>query len=476
MENEKEKSIRIKESFKKLCDIERDFNLFKASYNKIPLWIYVREKAMNMVSGIAKPSGQSVSSQKINVFNFLGRLFYFLINFYKLFNNEVIIFTNERHLQWNPNEEKYYNPYAELVLKTNKLRKALIFEFPTFMTKKYTQTRYNRYLPLDLVLALKQIFSPLSFFYYEKIKKAYNSKLHRANFWQGKDINEILRFSAFSAYNINYYGIFLRFIKLANPKAKLIYSCMAGYDKFPEVIEIQHGVILDFHPQYVYPQTSVIEDYLSSKKMIVFSERVRDLFIKNGYLAENIKVMPNPKVYFYFLKNLKKEFFQQKPALKILIISDWGANFHQIFKNLVLDIERNKEKLKKWEVSLILHPTEENVYKNLNLKKVRVFENYEVSLWDLLSESLCIVSISSTVLEEATYFGCFNIILEDKEFEDQKDYIDWLCSDYPYKEFVEPEKFIEWFEKNKNKITNHASAKKKILQNWQDFFNKKNFK
>jgi len=466
-----QEKIQIRETFKKLSKIERNFGLFKLSYNKIPLWIYIRERAMNMVSGISRPSGQSISSQKINLFNFIKRFFYFLINSYKLFGNEVIIFTNERHLQRDSEEGKYYNPYVELVLNTDKFRRVLIFEFPTPMTEKYRKIKYNRYLPLDLFLALKQIFSFLSLFYYGRIRKEYNNKLHRANLWDEQDIKEILRFCTSSVYNIKHDGIFLKFIKFLNPRAKLIYSCQAGYDKFPEVIEVQHGVILDFHPQYIYPKTPAIQNYLKKKKIIVFSEKVKDLFIKGGYLSENIKVTFNPKIRFYFLKNLKKDFFQQDSVPnKILIISDWGGNFHQIFKNFVLDIEKNKEKLERWEISLILHPTEENVYKDLNLTKVKVFENHEVSLWDLVSEAICIISIASTILEEATYFGCFNIILSDKEFEDQKDYINWLCGDYPHKTIVDPEKFIEWFEKNKSKIISHLPLKKKIMGEYYDNF------
>jgi len=254
----------------------------------------------------------------------------------------------------------------------------------------------------------------------------------------------------------------------------MIYSCMAGYDKFPEITEIQHGLILDFHAQYIYPKIPALNDYLRQKKMIVFSNDIRDLLIDRGYFSENIKTAPNPKIYFYFLKSLEKDFFQKKLSPKILIISDWGGNFQKIFRKIVLEIEKNRKRFKDWEISLILHPTEENVYEDLNLTKVKVFENHEVSLWGILSEAVCIIGINSTVLGEATYFGCFDIILKDKELEDQKYYIDWLCKGYSHKAMVPPEEFIEWFEINEQKIINHLSTKKEIMLKHYEKFLAKN--
>ena len=466
--------IKIKETFQRLCQIEQDSDFFSLSYNKIPLWVYVREAAMLAASGLIRSSGQTASSQRINLSNLIRRVFYFLINFYKLFGNEVIIFTNERHLELDSNKSRYYNQYAELVLNDTEFKKVLIFEFPTAMTRQYRRVKYDRYLPLDFVLAIKQVLSPLSFFFSRKIKKEYHDKLQRSNFWRDQEIKKILKLCVSSAYNINYYGVFLKFIKFLNPKAEMIYSCMAGYDKFPEITEIQHGLILDFHAQYIYPKIPALNDYLRQKKMIVFSNDIRDLLIDRGYFSENIKTAPNPKIYFYFLKSLEKDFFQKKLSPKILIISDWGGNFQKIFRKIVLEIEKNRKRFKDWEISLILHPTEENVYEDLNLTKVKVFENHEVSLWGILSEAVCIIGINSTVLGEATYFGCFDIILKDKELEDQKYYIDWLCKGYSHKAMVPPEEFIEWFEINEQKIINHLSTKKEIMLKHYEKFLAKN--
>jgi hypothetical protein len=123
---------------------------------------------------------------------------------------------------------------------------------------------------------------------------------------------------------------------------------------------------------------------------------------------------------------------------------------------------------------MILHPTEENIYKKFNLKKIKVYENHEISLWSALSEAVCTIDISSTVIKESSYFGCFNIILEDENFNDQKDFIKALSDGYQFKEIVKPENIADWFSENKSKIEKHVLEKNKIMQkNYKYFLNNK---
>jgi len=465
------KKIKFREAFQNLYRAEKEFGFYDLSYNGIPLWIYPRENASFFMNGVTSFPEQAFAFLRIRPINLLRRCARFFIGLNKIFGNDIIIFVNERHLQWSEKENNFYNQYAELVLEGGVYKKALIFEFPTSMTTKYKKTKYKKYLPLDLIIAIKRILSPCFLFFYPKINREFYQKIKKANLWQEKDIKKILRFSAMQAYGIKYYGIFLRLIKLLNPKAKLIYSCMAGYDKFPEVIEIQHGVIGDYHCQYIYPLVPQIKEYLQNKKIIVFSDKIKKLLTDNGYLAENVEVRPNPKIYFYFLKNVKKDFFKQVSEKKeIVIIGGFGGNIQETLKNFILNIEKNKEKFENWDVSIVLHPSEKNVYKNLRLKKVQVFENQEVSLWEMLCNAVCIASVCSTVMEEATYFGCFEIIIPNKDLEDQENAIEWLCGDYHYKTIVSSDDFPKWFKDNEEKIINHWKQKKEIMKKNYNYF------
>ncbi len=206
-------------------------------------------------------------------------------------------------------------------------KKVLVFEFPIPMTLKYKKINYERYWLLDPLLFLRQIFSPLSLFYYNRIKKEFARKLHLANLWEDSETKKIFKFCARSAYNIKSYAIFLRIIKFLNPKVKLIYSCMGGFDKFPEVIEIQPALILDSQPQYIYPQVTAIKNYLKNKKMMVFSQKTKKLFLLNGYIRENISIIDNPKIRFFFLKNLKRSSFKKKKEFEKKIVIIGGTVF-----------------------------------------------------------------------------------------------------------------------------------------------------
>ena len=165
MQKRKEVRVNFKEGFKKLADLEVQYDLFSIFYEGIPLWLYARDRALNIISGITSYEGQSISSHAIRPVNLVKRVFYCILNFYKIFNNDIIIFTNERHLEKDLQTGEYYNPFAELAVRQNpNAKKFLIFEFPIPMTVKYQKVNYQNYMLLDVFLFFRQIFSPLSTF------------------------------------------------------------------------------------------------------------------------------------------------------------------------------------------------------------------------------------------------------------------------------------------------------------------------
>lgn len=464
--------VKINESFRKIWEAERRFDLFSYKCCNIPLWIYPRIKALNMVDGVNDFGGQTEAFIKLNFLNTLGRIFSFFLKFPRLFGNDVIIFSNERYLDLDKKSGKYFNSMAEAAIINSNAKKPLIFEFPNFTTKKYKKTKYKNYVPLDFFLALKEIFLFLSFCYTWKIKKEFFYKLTSSGLWTGAEVKKLISFMSHCAYDINLYNFFLRIIKFLNPKSKLIYSCVGGYDKFSDVVEIQHGLIVEFHAQLFFPLEDSVKEYVENKKTIVFSERAKKMCLANGYTERNTVILPNPKVSNYFLSNIDTKFFESQKNLsqnRVVMISSLG-NVPNILKKLVLDIENNKDHFKNWDFSLVMHPSEKNTYKDVASSKVKVFENYQVSLWDLLANSLCIIVVASSVIEEAIYFGCFETIVLDESMEDQKDYVKALAGDYPFKDIVLPDDFIKWFGANEQNIILHRGKKLELMEKSYNYF------
>ena len=464
--------LKRRESTMKIWEAERRFDFFSYKCRGIPLWIYPRIKALNMINGVDDLGGQTEACIRMNFLNILGRILNFFYKSPRFFGNDAIVFSNERYLDLDKKSGKYFNSMAEAAIIDSNSKKPLIFEFPSFTAKKYKNTKYKSYIPLDIFLGLKEIFSFLAFFYRPKMKKEFYSKLDKSGLWTEAEIRELVNFLSHCVYDINCYAGFLRLVKFLNPKAKLIYSCVAGYDKFPEVVEIQHGLIIGFHAQCFFPRIDSLKGYVENKKTIVFSEKAKEMFLSNGYTDKNTIILANPKVGVYFLSNIDRQFLEsQKKSNKnhIVIISSLG-NVPSIFKKMLLDIEENKERLEEWDFSLVLHPSEKNTYNDMGLTKVKVFENYQVSLWELLANSLCVVVIASSVIEEAIYFGCFEIIISDEAMIDQKDYIKSLAGDYEFKELVPPEDFMEWFNKNEQKMILHRENKLDIMEKNYDYF------
>lgn len=455
-----------KETIMKIWEAERRFDLFSYKCRKIPLWIYPRIKASNMINGVNDLGGQTDGFIKINFLNILQRLFYFFLKLPQLFGNDVIVFSNERYLDMDKKSGKYFNSMAEAAIVDSHAKEPLIFEFPSSTTLKYKETKYKSYVPMDLFLAIKEAFLFLAFFYRPKIKKEFFSKLTESSLWTETDVKKLINLLSHYAYDISFYSIFLNLIKILNPRANLIYSCVAGYDKFPDVVEIQHGLVVPFHAQCFFPLLDSVKEYVKNKKTIVFSVEAKKMFLSNGYTDKNTTVLPNPKVSFYFLNNIDRQFFENSKKLNlnhVVMISSLG-NVPDIFKKLILDIEKNKEYLKEWDFSLVMHPSEKNTYGQMALSKVKVFENHQVSLWDMLARSLCVVVIASSVIEEAKYFGCFEVILEDEAMEDQKDYVQSLAGSYAFKNMVKPEEFIEWFFANGKSIISHRAKKLELME------------
>ncbi len=469
-----ESKLKINEFFWKIWEAEKQFDLFSYKCCNIPLWIYPRIKAMNMIDGAIDFGGQTEAFIRMNFLNVLGRIFYFFVKVPCFFGNDVIIFSNERYLDLDKKNGKYFNSMAEAAIADSHAKRPLIFEFPSFTTKKYKKTKYKNYVPMDFFLLLNKIFSFLSLGYTWKIKKEFFCKLNSSGLWTDSQAQELVKFMSHCAYNINSYNFFLQIIKLLNPEAKLVYSCVAGYDKFPDAVEIQHGLIVDFHAQLFFPGVDSVKGYVKNKKTMVFSEQAKKMCLSHGYTDKNTVILPNPKVSVYFLSNINRQFFEsQKKANenKVVMIGSLG-NVPNILKKIILDIERNKERFKDWDFSLIMHPSEKNTYKSMSLQKVKIFENHQASLWDLLANSLCIVVVASSVIEEATYFGCFEAIILDETMEDQADYIKALAGNYPFKEVVRPEEFMGWFSRNKQKIILHRNAKIEIMEKNYDYFSK----
>ncbi len=467
MQQRKEITIDFKKGFELLAGAEEKYGFFETWHEGMPLWLYGRDRALNIVSGITSYSGQTISSHKIRPLNLIARAWHFLANVHKMWGNDLIIFTNERHLEKELSTGKYYNPFAELAIREyREAKKVLVFEFPIPMTQKYRSAVYPRYLPLDFFFFLRQIFSPLAFFYYPRTKKVFAPKLKASGLFTENEITELVRRCYRSAYFITCYRIFLKLVKWLNPRAVAIYSCMGGFDKFPGVIEIQPALITDIHSVYMYPQTPEIKQYLQTRRMVVFSQETKELLARHGYLRENMIVRQNPKIQYYFIKNIHPELLEKIPAppYELVIVGNWGGSLLGIIKQIVLDIEKNKEVFKDWNISLVLHPAEENTYKQLKLQKVVVFENHKVSLWGKLARAAATIDIGSTVIQESSYFGCYNIILKDEKFESQKDFIDSLCRGYSYKNLVVPQEFIVWFKANEQQLKSHIIEKNKIIK------------
>ena len=171
-------------------------------------------------------------------------------------------------------------------------------------------------------------------------------------------------------------------------------------------IDLQHGVIDKYHPQYIYSKKlKSIKGSLSLPTYVgVFGQIHKNLMIANGFWdIGDIKLLGS-----YRIEHVRAKYnFVQKPneSKIILIPTQWNLidEFLLLIKNLLEFIPGSK-----YKVVLKLHPLEPksnlDKYAELKEKSGNYIEFFDKSAntYDLIAKSFVVMGFDSAVLLEAT--------------------------------------------------------------------------
>lgn len=301
-----------------------------------------------------------------------------ILNCALLPKNRILIFNHSSRVR------KSFSPARSLYLSTVTLNKAIIFE-DTFI-----QSRDQ---------SIKRLYA----FYVARssyLVGTLANKLYKL--FTGKDERDFFHFYiAYTCWKLLF--------RLLRPQAIRL---LVWYGKEPiiaaakslmiEVADIQHGIIYQSHPFYNRIQSDTIanSDFLLPDICYVYGEYWRSLLVKSGWEPTSVRLCG------YFLNT------GSSPAPKINTPFILYTSQPHVTDMIIAHINSIKDEAAAKGINIVIapHPSESRMpFKSLISEKIRLYD--DLDSYDLLSQCLVHVSVSSTLLWEAMLFGKSSYIL-----------------------------------------------------------------
>lgn len=233
-----------------------------------------------------------------------------------------------------------------------------------------------------------------------------------------------------------------------------------------EAIELQHGIIMEFHPGYIYP-TKANEKCkrFFARTLLLYGEATKKLLIqKSVFTEEQIEVIGNPRILKY-----KQEFGESSEKRQYILFTSQpfeqdvkGAEYYSEMIPILQSIQKQlntDEKWKKYSLAIKLHPRENNGIKNKyeeNIPECKVFDN-ATQLYELLGKSFLHITATSTTLYEAALFDTPTVLVPYQGYKSEDIFgfnVKKIKNKLP-DELVESEKYEDYLKYLKNQTMNY---------------------
>jgi hypothetical protein len=450
----------LKEIQLRFNQIEKNnIEIFNHKINNVYFWKLVR--FIIHLEVVRYHSNKSSSILKKQRNNFFKKISYVLLDDIKILiykqrkfekDSENIVFNSGRFVLY---EKKYIDPITHFIKEKLSITKNIITFDPHIIhdQKKYA-IKPNYAIPLRSLRKIKERFirlriDDMSKDILTKIEKDFELEL-------GLKINlSKLIYNAVRNFIVlkRYYKRIIRKIEAKNLYLVCSYGMepliSACNDLKINVIELQHGVLNNYHMGYSFP----------TKSVKYFPDEI--LFFGDWWHNyTNIPLTKSKRIIWgYEYLNRQKELYSnlKKTSSSILILTQ-GDNTIDIITFLKNFILTNK----KYKISIKFHPSEylgwEKKYPEiLKLESqsfIRIINNLNENLHYTLAKTEKVIGVSSTSIYEALAFNCECFILD--------------LSGWEYLENLIEQKLII-------KIDNENEVKNKIRIKLQNDFNIKHY-
>jgi len=395
------------ESILSLIELEKNSGYENINIYEKKIWEYIRIKVLNKILLTKKIIEKTIKGKEINN----KSIFCYVINFFRFhtFNKaDIIVFSNPRRI-YSKEHKVFEDPYTDPWIDEIK-GKIKIVEKRNFDGHK--RPVKNDIIYLDFIDAIIVLLCKISSVNFDNVEKQQIIKVKndiKSCFGIEIDISILIK-QEIKRANIEekIYSLYFRVVK---PKA-LILICSYGKENIIKaakklnikVIEVQHGVINQYHLGYHYP---------NFKK-----ESFPDYFLAYGSYWTESTVLPIPEeniriVGYPYLEQYRARVSLQKKKNQIVVVSQ--GQIGSLLADFICDFIDLNNNVK---VFYKLHPGErhnwENNYPNLFEKrnKLEVIDSEYPNIYELLIESKWQIGVNSTSIFEGFYLGCKTFILD----------------------------------------------------------------
>lgn len=404
---------------KRIIELEKQHNLLFIEIGNVKIWQAIRHF---IFLKIAQKAGTFATAHTIkdSLFDRLKDLPSFMRSclLYNPFINrterEILIFDHSRK---NLVDGEYIDIYTKYLIDRLRSEGASfeVYEEP-HLNRHYTQKESNR-KHMDFILILANLYA--MFFKYRFSQSERNFILRiKKEIDQIFGINfDLLQYFSFEIQKFKALRYLLKkLFDIKNPERIFLLVgyghtalIKAGRDKNIESIELQHGVINDYHLGYSFPHVEKGSLEYFPDKLYIWDDYWRDMC--ELPIPEN-----DIEVFGFEHLNRAKEKYKntRKIANQIIVISQ-GT----IGPKLAYIIRENIDDLKDYTIIYKLHPGEYDrwkTYKSLveidKYSNIRIIDNNEIPLYKLLSDSSYLIGVYSTVVFESLHFDCKAILVD----------------------------------------------------------------
>ena len=380
----------------KILIFEKQYNLFDFQFKNYSVWSYYR---MYFYYSIATDLGildSSVSGFKKD--------FSYILKILNIFNLKKLFEKKDIFVLEHPRSNKDgIDIYTEDIVNYLGKEKCSFFAF----SNNGVVTKKNNVVILDIVKILSKIYSKV-FFKVVKIDDAFDSFLsefQKVDYFKYKI--QYKRYYLELKFQYYFYYLLLKFKRTKKVILVVSYYNMplvfAAKNLGMEVIEMQHGVISQYHLGYHYPyyKTNFFPD-----KLYLFSDFWKE---SATYPKSNIETVGNS-----FLYTEKEKVLKEKDT--ILIVSQTT-----IADKLKAFLLYNIDKLDGYKIYFKLHPNEFNNYER-NYQKLLEYENISIvtkqyTIHELQNFCEYQIGIYSTGIYEGIERQCKTLLLNDTGIE-----------------------------------------------------------
>ncbi len=343
----------------------------------------------------------------------------------KMRKKQTLIFTSTVYRR-----DKGRNLAAEFLM--DKYPNACVFEWPSsngvYDNAYFTDENRDKYCPLDFFLVKLKLYSLLHKKEYAKlcdkcrqiiVPQFEKVKLETEGEKKAVDyLKEHLPTSY--ATTVVYQKLFGKYFKrFKNIQYAVDFwggareNIIPALKNKPQSIELQHGIIMSYHPGYIYPKF-VKDNNLDffKRQLLVYGEATKRLLVENSIFEENkIEVIGNPRIQKY--KQIQKLDAEDRKLIVFASQSyEQDGTGNDYYKSVISLLKMVKSEMDKddfwadYRLGVKLHPRENENAKALYEREIDGVEVYgnTSQLFEILNKAFVQLTVSSTTLYEAAQF------------------------------------------------------------------------